>query len=106
MYLNRYGPYLSKSFGMNGLVRPHLEHRIYGWGPQQKQGMDLLKWGQKKATEMTRGMEHLCYKYRLRGLGLHSLEQSLADTVLQMFSAWRELKKGEQEGLFTWADSG
>lgn len=24
---------------------------------------------------MTRGMEHLCYKYRLRGLGLHSLEK-------------------------------
>jgi len=32
--------------------------------------MDLLEWGQRRARKMVRGLEHLCYKKRLRELGL------------------------------------
>ena len=46
-----------------------LEYCIQLWGPQYKTNMDLLKWVQRKATKMIRGMEHLSYEERLREFG-------------------------------------
>jgi len=48
------------------LVRPHLESCIWLWSPQHKKHMDLLKWVQRRATKVIRGMEHRSYAERLR----------------------------------------
>ena len=52
----------------SALMRPHLEYCIHVWELQDMKNMELLEWEQKRVTKMTRGLEHLSYKDRLRKL--------------------------------------
>ncbi|KAK4809350.1 hypothetical protein QYF61_001598 [Mycteria americana] len=57
------------------LMRSRLEHCAQLWGFQHKKDCDLLEQVQRRATKMIRGLEHLSYDDRLRGLALFSLEK-------------------------------
>jgi len=41
----------------SALMRPHLESCVQLWSPQHREDMDLLEWGQRRATKMARWME-------------------------------------------------
>ena len=59
----------------SALVRPHLEYCILMWNPQYRRDMDLLKHAQRRAPKMTRVVENLPDKDKLRELGLFSLQK-------------------------------
>ncbi|KAM9614509.1 uncharacterized protein ACIBXB_021493 [Morphnus guianensis] len=83
------------------LVRPHLESCIQLWGPQRRTDMDLLKWVQRRATKMIRGLQHLSYEDRLRELGSFSLEKrQLQGDLRAAFQCLKGAYRKVREGLF------
>jgi len=89
----------------SALVRPHLESRVQLWRPQHKkdmEDMELLDPGQRRATKMIRGLEHLFYEERLRALGLFSLEKTrLWGDLIAAFQYLKGAYRKDGEDIFS-----
>lgn len=86
----------------SALVRPHLECCIQLRGPEHRKDTDLLEQGQRRATKMVRGMEHLSYEERLIELGLHILqERRLWGRCFAVFQCLRGLERKMGGGFFS-----
>ncbi|PKU47759.1 hypothetical protein llap_1959 [Limosa lapponica baueri] len=71
------------------------------WSPQYRKDMDLIERVQRRATEMIRGLEHLCYEDSLRELGLFSLEKRMLwGDLIAAFQYLKGAYRKDGESLF------
>ena len=58
-----------------GMVRPHLEYCIQAWRPNLIKDIDIIEGVQRRFTKLIHGLSNKSYEYRLRFLGLTTLEE-------------------------------
>ena len=46
----------------SALARCQLEYCVQAWGHQYREDTELLKWVQRRAKKMNRGLDHLLYE--------------------------------------------
>jgi len=84
------------------MVRSHLESHVQLWSPQHRKDMDQLEQVQRRATKMTRGLEHLSCEERLREMGLFGLEKRrLRGQLIVAFQYLEEAYKKNGDKLFS-----
>jgi len=65
--------------------------------------MDILKKVQRKATQMMKGLAHLCYEERLRELGLFTWEKTrLREDLINVRRHLRKVAKTTEPGSSQW----
>jgi len=74
---------------------------LEAWSPQYEKDAELMEQVQRRATKMIRGLEHLSYEERLRGLGLFSLvKRRLRGDLIVAFQQLKGAYKQEEQQLF------
>ena len=84
----------------------HPQCCVQVWSPQYKKDGELLERDHRRATEMIRGLQHLPYEDRLKGLGLFSLEKRrLRGDLIAAFQYLKGAYKQEGNQLFERVDN-
>ena len=58
-----------------GIVKPHLEHCVQAWRPHLVKDINILEGDQRRFTKLVSGLSNKSYEYRLKFLGLTTLEE-------------------------------
>ena len=89
----------------SALMRFRLVYSVQVWGPQHRNGVELLERVQTKAMKMIIGLEHLSYEDRLKELDFFILEKRrLQGDLIAAFQYLKRLYKHEENKLFTRID--
>ena len=86
----------------NTPMRPQLECCVQFWSPQYKKDAEALEGVQRRAAQMTRGLEAKFYKEQLKELGMFSLtKRRLRGDMIAVFQYWKGCHREEGIDLFS-----